>query len=42
MVHALQALLPGEVALPGDLSKGIYILAIHTEKGVYRSSLIIE
>jgi subtilisin family serine protease len=42
MLHVLQANLPGQVVLPGDLSGGIYILAIHTESGVYRSSLIVE
>jgi hypothetical protein len=42
MLYSFQALLPGQVALPGDLSKGIYILAISTESGVYRSSLIVE
>jgi subtilisin family serine protease len=42
MLYTFRALLPGQVALPGDLSKGIYILAISTESGVYRSSLIVE
>jgi subtilisin family serine protease len=42
MLHALQARLPGQLTLPGDLSAGIYILATHTKSGVYRSSLIVE
>lgn len=42
MLHALQARIPGQVALPEELPAGIYILAIHTEGGVYRSRLIKE
>ncbi|MEN8202573.1 MAG: S8 family serine peptidase [Bacteroidota bacterium] len=42
MLHALQAQIPGQVALPGDLSGGIYILVIHTISGVYHSNLIVE
>jgi subtilisin family serine protease len=42
MLHALQAHLPGQVNLPGDLSGGIYILAIPAQDGVYRSRLIVE
>ncbi len=41
-VHVLQAELPGQVDLPGELCPGIYILEINTSNGVYRSRLIIE
>jgi len=42
LTHALQARIPGQVVLPGELPGGIYILTINTESGVYRSRLIIE
>lgn len=34
--------LPGEVDLPGTLIPGIYILRIKTERGIYRTRLIIN
>jgi subtilisin family serine protease len=42
MIHVVEAFIPGEVALPSALTRGIYILEINTTEGIYRSHLIKE
>lgn len=40
VIDARQVSVPGEVMLPAYLMEGIYILEIHTDRGIYRSRLI--
>ncbi len=42
LVSSIRADLPGEVALPGPLPPGFYIMEVHTRNGIYRTRLIKE
>lgn len=42
LIDAQRVTIPGEVQLPGSLARGLYLLEISTQRGVYRSKLILE
>ncbi len=42
VIHSRQVSIPGEISIPEYLLSGMYILEIHTDRGIYHTRLIIE